>query len=1002
MPTPTSPPADPISQPVVNSPYDYPRWHYRMGTDGVAYGPAESGRRPSEAYVAPIPGPRGQMPVMFGTEDPRALMEHVAELRALVEEWRENGYPDATDVTRDLLFHWQDPERETRLYFAQLDAVRTLIYLAEAAPAAIRERLADINAEYNDGMDRAAVKMATGVGKTVVMAMTALWQAANHWQNPADERFTNRFVAIVPGITVRDRLLSGLRADSVDHNDVFFEMDLLPLAGEYRKRINSAQIEVVNFHQFMQKKIDAGVSEKVRTVSGYKDQYETEVEALSRALGDLFALGHERVMALNDEGHHCHRDGGGSVEGRESAVWYGGLKSLHDRGRLLSAVDFSATPMFISGDRKRKNKLFPWVVSDYPIVDAIEAGIVKIPSAPVADNLSKDDMPLFRDIYNLTKRDKTGFMDAGKGRANWINEDLAAALRTMYDSYADESERWERVRTDSKVPAIVVVANGIDNADGIFRYIAGYEGKGGVLVDGQVGGLLSNIENGRHLDAPRTIFIHSKMETTDRGDKEANAPKPIRTLANLYKEKYPNARLSEDRRDPRRLADGSHYEVLRRVLNTVGKPGEPGERVRCVVSVGMITEGWDAGTVTHMIGFRAFGSQLLCEQVGGRTLRRRVYEVGDDGKFAPEYSTIFGVPWDYVRAGEKPSPGPDPIPRPIHTVRLIPGRERHSVRWPNVVGYDIFGGDSEATIGVEDWNAVEKLSLTQDEMRRTTLASIPGGVEDASAKPVSFRRIAFLASADFVNRQRSRHAASSVVVDNAQLFRQALNVVERAREGGIIDAYDEPVYDETVGTERRLSDWLMRISAVGERVRISGIEAKLEDDGAPLKFCAPFQEYETSREHVHKTVKSEISHAVCDSGWEVAAARALDRRDDIIGWVRNERLNWAIPWMDESGGVAVWRRYWPDFVARVDAGEERELILVIEIKGEERETDLAKRRYAEEFWIPSVNAHPEFQNLGRWEYLYVTHPDLLNGMIDEAKRAFSEAAERPTTEGAAK
>ena len=162
--------------------------------------------------------------------------------------------------------------------------------------------------------------MATGLGKTVVMAMTALWQAANHWENPADERFTNKFVAIVPGITVRDRLLSGLRADSVDHNDMFFEMDILPLAGEYRKRINSAQIEVVNFHKFMQKKIDAGVSKNGKTVSGYKEQYETEVESLSRALGDLFELGHERVMALNDEGHHCHSDGGGSQEGRKRGL----------------------------------------------------------------------------------------------------------------------------------------------------------------------------------------------------------------------------------------------------------------------------------------------------------------------------------------------------------------------------------------------------------------------------------------------------------------------------------------------------------------------------------------------------------------------------------------------------------------------------------------------------------------------------------------------------------
>lgn len=988
-------PVDPIRQPIINSPYDYPLWHYDIGEGGVARGPAKRGRRPSEDYVAPVPGSTGQAKALFGSEDPRASMEHVAKLRYLVNEWRVDGYPGATNVSRELLFYWEDPDRERRLYFAQLDAVRTLIYLSEVAPYVsgsagdILKSLNAVNSEYNDGMSRVAVKMATGVGKTVVMAMTALWQSANFWDNPADERFTNRFVAIAPGITVRDRLLSGLRADSVDQADVYSEMDLLPLVGEYRKRINSAQIEVVNFQQFMQKKIDAGASGNGKIVSGYQDKYETEVEALSRVLGDLFALGHERVLALNDEGHHCHRDGGKSAEGRESAVWYGGLKSLHDRGRLHSVVDFSATPMFISGDRSRKNRLFPWVVSDYPIVDAIEAGIVKIPSAPVSDNLSQQDaMPLFRDIYNLTKGGKSGFMSASRGRSNWINEDLAAALRTMYDDYAAESRRWRRVRTDSKVPTVVIVANSVANADGLFKYIAGYENDDGALVDGRVGGLLSNIENGAYADAPRTIFMHSKMEASEV-DQAGGVSKPIRRLADIYREKYPHARLSEDRRDHRKLAEGSHYEVMRRVLNTVGKPGEPGERVRCVVSVGMITEGWDAGTVTHMIGFRAFGSQLLCEQVGGRTLLRRVYEVGKDGKFAPEYSTIFGVPWDYVRSTENGERGDAPDPSLVHAVRLVPGRERHRVCWPNVVGYDEYGGKDEISIGVEDWDSVERLSLSSDDVRRTTLASIPGRSVDASADLVSFRRLAFHAVGDFVGRQKARHAASSAVVDNAGLFRRALNVVERGRELGVIEADAGRLYDLTIGTDRYLSAWLDRVSAVGESVSRRDIEAKLDDDGAPLKFYTPFSEYQTGRELVYETLKSEISHAVCDSSWELRAAETLDLRDDVVGWVRNERLNWHIPWLDESGATAIWRRYMPDFVARVVCeGAERELILVIEIKGQEREGASAKRRYAEEFWIPSVNNHPEFSGLGHWDYLYVTHPDALDGMINEAKSEF--------------
>ena len=318
-------------------------------------------------------------------------------------------------------------------------------------------------------------------------------------------------------------------------------------------------------------------------------------------------------------------------------------------------------------------------------------------------------------------------MDEGKGRENWINEDLAAALRTMYESYAAESERWERDRTDSQVPAIVAVASAIANADGLFRYIAGYENDDGIIAGGQLGGLLSNADGGAWRATPRTILIHSEMEAED-GKTVASIVKPIRTLANTYRERYPSARLSEDRRDRRRPAEGTDYEVLRRALNTVGKPGEPGEGVRCVVSVGMITEGWDARTVTHTVGFRAFG----------------------------------------------------------------------------------------------------------------------------------------------------------------------------------------------------------------ESVRRRGVEAVL-DDGAPLKLYIPFQECETRREHVCETVKSESSHAVCDSGWEVSVARKLDLRDDVIGWVRNERLNRFIPWPDESEQSAIWRRCSPDFAARVDDGNGGVLNLAIEVKWEERE-----------------------------------------------------------------
>ena len=304
---------------------------------------------------------------------------------------------------------------------------------------------------------------------------------------------------------------------------------------------------------------------------------------------------------------------------------------------------------------------------------------------------------------------------------------------------------------------------------------------GRARAGGRLGGRLSNADGGAWRDTPRTIFMHSKMEADD-GAVSAAIAKQIRTLANIYRKRYPNARLSEVRRT---LADGTDYEILRKALNTAGKPGE---NVRCVVSVGMITEGWDARTVTHMVGFRAFGSQLLCEQVGGRTLRRRVYETDEDCMFPPEYSTVVGAPWDCVQtAGRKDDDDDcggggkcdDCMPRPVFTVRFVPGRERRRVRWPNAVGCDSCGGDSAAMIGVEDWERVEKPAPDGDSARRTTVAFIPGGTEDLAAKPVKFRRVAFRAAADFVNRQRRRYAAErSVVVDGARPFKQALAAID--------------------------------------------------------------------------------------------------------------------------------------------------------------------------------------------------------------------------------
>ena len=417
-------------------------------------------------------------------------------------------------------------------------------------------------------------------------------------------------------------------------------------------------------------------------------------------------------------------------------------------------------------------------------------------------------------------------------------------------------------------------------------------------------------------------------------------------------------------------------------MNTVGKPGEPGAHVRCVVSVGMITEGWDAKTVTHMVGFRAFGSQLLCEQVAGRTLRRRIYETDyDTDRFNPEYSTVVGVPWSYVPLGQD-TPRKEKDPVKTYTVKLVPGRESYRVRWPNVVGYDAFGGDNELIIGVENWDAVPHMELAPVNHRETKLGATLGKGETLSGNAVGFHRLAFLASAQFAGRIVQEHGGTTNL-DSAALFRQSFNVIASARDRGLLSIHEDDVYtDRATGEATQLADWLEKATRAGERARLREVHVIL-DANAVWRFTVPFEEYETRRPDVCVTQKSEISHAVCDSNWEVQVARGLDQREDVLGWARNERLGWHIPWFDHTTNT--WRRYYPDFVARVKVGDGSVLNIVIEVKGVEHDNDPVKKKYAEEYWIPGVNAHPELRKYGGWVYLYVTEPLDADGMIDWVK-----------------
>ena len=377
-------PSDPTETPILNTPYDAPEWHWSLDENFRACAPALVGRRPSGAYL-PVPKPKNRQQAYLSLGDQqqscREISPHVQinQIRDAVLDWREQGYPGATPETVSLIEHWNQPEREgLKPYFCQRDAVETAIFLSEADDErreSFNRALTDINASHNDGIPRIALKLATGTGKTLVMAMLILWQAKN--------AYCNDFLVLVPNLTIRDRL-DELKSGSPVYND------LRPASDKTRFRVT-----VINF-QAWQQRTGLGVegtltAEQKRRIGIDEEQLrsattESEDEMIDRLLS--LHRGHDSICLFNDEAHHCYngerahgtRMVGSAPEEAQAMMWFGAIRMLHERGRIKQVYDLSATPMWLRRPTaKEPSVLFPWTVSDFPLVDAIEAGLVKIP-----------------------------------------------------------------------------------------------------------------------------------------------------------------------------------------------------------------------------------------------------------------------------------------------------------------------------------------------------------------------------------------------------------------------------------------------------------------------------------------------------------------------------------------------------------------------------------------------------------------------------------------------
>ena len=412
-------------------------------------------------------------------------------------------------------------------------------------------------------------------------------------------------------------------------------------------------------------------------------------------------MGIKNILVFNDEAHHCYREkpdqekqealkGDEKKEAEKNneaaRVWISGLEIVNRKLGLNQVIDLSATPFFLRGSGYAEGTLFPWTMSDFSLMDAIECGIVKLPRVPVADNIPGGQMPRFRELWKYI-----GPKMPKKGRGKSKNLDplsipveLQTALEALYGHYAKTSDLWQQ--SGIKIPpCFIVVCNNTSTSKLVYDYISGFhrENEDGstTLENGRLALFRNFDDHGNQYARPRTVLIDSEqLESGEALDDN------FRAMAADEIDRF-RREIIERTGDRRQAENLSDQDLLREVMNTVGKEGRLGDSIRCVVSVAMLTEGWDARNVTHVLGVRAFGTQLLCEQVIGRALRRQSYDLNEENLFNVEYADVLGIPFDFTA---KPVVAPPLPPRETIQVKAVrPDRDSLEIRFPRVEGYRV-------------------------------------------------------------------------------------------------------------------------------------------------------------------------------------------------------------------------------------------------------------------------------------------------------------------------
>ena len=977
-----------FAAPILNSPYLSPTRHWELDEAGQPTQQIAMGRRKA-SFVTPIPKAKKQSKAqtalildegkgLSSAEQQYDIRSLINELRIQVERWRALKNPDhwrVTPETRRLLQHWRTHNFSgVRPFFCQIEAVETVIWLTEVAPEVGKDgkrfldHLSAVNKEANPELLRLALKLATGAGKTTVMAMLIAWQTINAVRHPSSKRFTRGFLVVTPGITIKDRL----RVLQPNDPDAYYaSRELVPsdLVGE----LNKARIIITNYHAFKLRErleLSKGGRALLRGHGPELQTLETEGQMLQRVMPEL--MGMKNILVLNDEAHHCYRekpesdaDEGLKGDDRKEAeankeaarLWISGIEAVNRKLGLARVIDLSATPFFLSGSGYIEGTLFPWTMSDFSLMDAIECGIVKLPRVPVADNIPEAETPVFRELWShiSPKMPKKGRGKGGELDPHMLPAELQTALEALYGHYTKTFEEWRNTPGIDVPPCFIVVCNNTATSKLVYDYISGFNrtlpDESTQLIQGRLP-LFSNFdEHGNPYPRARTLLIDSEqLESGDALDDN------FRKMAAVEIEQF-RRDIQNRTGGQKSVEDITDQDLLREVMNTVGKPDKLGGSIRCVVSVAMLTEGWDANTVTHVLGVRAFGTQLLCEQVIGRALRRQSYELNEDGLFDVEYADVLGIPFDFTA---KPVIAPPQRVKPVVQVKAIsPERDAHEVRFPRLEGYLVKLPDDKL---VAEFNADHTLELTPELIGPTDTRNegiIGEGVDLTLIHSRELRQSSLLFH--LTTRLLYNHWRDPNGAPKMYLFPQLKAITRHWLDHHLVC---------TGGTYPAQLMYLQLADEACNRIT-AGIVNKMGNDKTVLPMFDPYNPV-GSTQHVNfstsKTLrwqtapnKCHLNWVICDSNWEAEFCRVVEKHPRVLSYVKNHNLGFEVPYQSGSDS----RRYRPDFIALLDDGHgaDNPLHLVVEIKGRRGEDAKEKANTMRQYWVPAVNNDGTF---GRW------------------------------------